>query len=249
MTIRGMSHHDRPAHPALYAALGDSISIDEYAGGLGLGGASLFAHNRDDNFPQWRGRDLATMHPGLRYHLLAVDGGTTENVLDHQLPQLEQSGAGPAVVTLTVGGNDLLAAYGDTRRALRVIEVVRRRVGQTLRRLRPLMRAPNDPIIVGTVYDPSDGTGAAARVGLPPWPDVVDLLAQLNADLRSVAGEHGARVADIHRRFLGHGLLRGDPAQTHPRPGDRDLWYCNVIEPNAWGAGGVRTAFWEALPS
>jgi lysophospholipase L1-like esterase len=239
-----MSRADRPA---LYAALGDSISIDEYAGGPGLGGPSLFAHNRDDTFPQWRGRDLATAHPDLRYHLLAVDGGTTDSLLEHQLPHLERSGAAPTVVTLTVGGNDLLSAYADTPRARRVVEVVRRGVDEALRRLRPLMRAPSDPIIVGTVYDPSDGTGDAARVGLPAWPDVVDLVAELNAALRSVAGEHGARVADIHRRFLGHGLLRGDPAQPDPRPGDRELWYCRVIEPNAWGADAVRAAFWKAL--
>jgi len=69
---------DRPDRPTLYAALGDSISIDEYAGGPGLGGASLLAHNQDDTFPQWRGRDLATVHPDLRYLLIAVDGGTTE---------------------------------------------------------------------------------------------------------------------------------------------------------------------------
>jgi hypothetical protein len=45
------------------------------------------------------------------------------------------------------------------------------------------MRTPDDPIIVGTVYDPSDGTGDAARVGLPPWPAVVELLAGLNTEL------------------------------------------------------------------
>lgn len=44
----------------MYAALGDSISIDQYAGGSGLGGASLFARNRDDTFPRWRGRDAGT---------------------------------------------------------------------------------------------------------------------------------------------------------------------------------------------
>ena len=109
------------------------------------------------------------------------------------------------------------------------------------------MRSPSDPIILGTVYDPSDGTGDAARVGLPAWPDVVDVVAELNDALHTVAGEHGARVADIHRRFLGHGLRRGDPAQTDARPADRELWYCRLIEPNAWGADAVRAAFWEAL--
>jgi hypothetical protein len=84
-------------------------------------------------------------------------------------------------------------------------------------------------------------------VGLPPWPDVVGVLAELNAALRAVADEHGAVVADIHGRFLGHGLRAGDPSRHEARPDDRALWYCNIIEPNAWGADGVRAAFWAAL--
>lgn len=39
--------------PEVYIALGDSISIDPYAGGPGRGGASLLARNRDDDFPDW----------------------------------------------------------------------------------------------------------------------------------------------------------------------------------------------------
>ena len=36
-------------------ALGDSISIDTYAGGPGRGEASLLARNRNDDFPQRSG--------------------------------------------------------------------------------------------------------------------------------------------------------------------------------------------------
>jgi lysophospholipase L1-like esterase len=230
----------------VYVALGDSISIDVYAGGPGRGGASLLARNRDDDFPAWRGRDLATTRPELGFGLLASDGATTASVLDVQLPRLESCSAVPRVVTLTAGGNDVLAAYGDTRRALAIVGVVGARVGQALERLQALV-APGDPVVVGTVYDPSDGTGEAWRVGLAPWPDVVAVLAQLNATLRAVAGEHGAVVADIHGRFLGHGLRAGNPGQAAARPADRALWYCHVIEPNAWGADAVRAAFWAAL--
>ena len=229
-----------------YVALGDSSSIDVYAGGPGRGGASLLARNRDDDFPQWRGHDLATTRPELGFGLLAVDGGTTASVLDDQLPRLESSGVVPRVVTLTVGGNDVLGAYGDTRRALEIVRLVGGRVGHALDRLHALV-APGDPVVVGTVYDPSDGTAEAWRVGLPPWPEVVDVLAELNATLHAVADEHGAVVADIHGRFLGHGLRVGNPGQPDARPGERALWYCNVIEPNAWGADAVRGAFWEAL--
>ena len=150
-----------------YVALGDSISIDLYAGGPGRGGASLLARNRDDDFPDWRGHDLATTRPGLGFALLATDGGTTSTLLDLQLPRVESCGAVPRVVTLTVGGNDVLGAYGDTRRALEIVNVVGARVGRALDRLRALAPA-GDPIVLGTVYDPSDGTGEAWRVGLPP---------------------------------------------------------------------------------
>ena len=245
----GYAGHVTPADtdPFVYIALGDSISIDEYAGGPGRGGAALLARNRDDEFPDWRGRDLSTLHGRLQYHLLAVDGGTTHTLLESQLPRLEAAGVAPRAVTLTIGGNDVLAAYGDTPAARRIVHTVGRRVEQALGRIRHLMRSADDPIVLGTVYDPSDGSGDAARVGLPPWPDVVDVLAELNAALRAVAADHGARIAEIHDHFLGHGLRTGDPAQHDPRPSDRDLWYCNIIEPNAWGADAVRTCFWRAL--
>ena len=97
------------------------------------------------------------------------------------------------------------------------------------------------------MYDPSDGTGDAERLRLPPWPEVVGLLEELNDALRGVAARHGAAVAEIADAFRGHGLHAGDPGQPAARPRHRDLWFCHVIEPNAWGAGGVRAAFWDAL--
>jgi len=229
----------------VYVALGDSISIDEYAGGPGRGGASLLARNLDDDFPEWRGRDLASAGDA-RFHLLASDGATCRTVLDHQLPRLAALGVAPTVVTLTIGGNDLLGAYGHTSLARTVIAEVTAAVDRMLQTLGQLM-APDGRIVMGTVYDPSDGTGDSVRLGLPPWPEAVEVLAQLNAALTGTAADHGVMVTDIHRRFLGHGLLAGDPAQPHARPAERDLWYRNVIEPNAWGASQVRAVFWEAL--
>jgi lysophospholipase L1-like esterase len=229
----------------LYVALGDSISIDLYAGGPGRGGPSLLTRNRDDDFPDWRGKDLATLHSGARLELLALDGGTVPTVLEVELPQVVRLGRRPDLVSLTVGGNDLLQAYGDTAAARSVARQVRAGVHQALVTLRDL--APQATVLVGTVYDPSDGTGNAAALGLPPWPDAVAVLGELNQALRDVADVHGARVADIHGAFLGHGVRAGDPRGASAQPDQRDLWFCSVIEPNAWGAGGVRAVFWETL--
>jgi hypothetical protein len=78
--------------------------------------------------------------------------------------------------------------------------------------------------VLGNVYDPSDGTADAARVGLPLWPEVVEVIAHLNTALCGLAARHDAAVADIHAKFLGLGLSVGNPAQADPRPSDRDLW-------------------------
>jgi hypothetical protein len=136
---------------AVYVALGDSMSIDDYAGGTGRGAASLLYRNRDTDFPDWAGRDLATA--GYALQLLARDGATSTDVL----------------------------------------------------------------------------------------------VGELNQTLAAIARRRGAIVADVHGRFLGSGTAAGDPAQSDPRPANRDLWYCGVVEPNAWGAAEIRHAWWLAL--
>ena len=235
----------QPSAGPLYVALGDSISIDEYAGGPGRGGASLLHANRDEDFPAWRGRDLRSADPGAAFALLALDGATRRTLLDVQLPRLARLPP-PAVVTLTIGGNDLLGAFGDTSAARLVIAEVREAVERVLDRITGRL-APSGQVVVGTVYDPSDGTGDTAALGLPAWPDGVAVIGELNDALRTTARAHGAAVADIAGQFSGHGLSAGDPRDPAPRPGNRELWFCHLIEPNAWGADGVRTAFWDAL--
>ena len=229
-----------------YVALGDSISIDDYSGGPGRGGASLLFRNRDDDFPEWRGRDLLSADPDTQFSLLATDGATTRTLLDVQLPRLAALRVRPTLVTVTIGGNDLLQAYGDTAAARGVVARVQAALSRALPAIAGAL-GPAGRIVVGTVYDPSDGTGDAVRLGLPPWPDAVGMIGELNDVLRRAAEEHGAAVAEVAGHFRGHGLLAGDPARREPRPAERDLWFCNLIEPNAWGAGGVREAFWAAI--
>jgi lysophospholipase L1-like esterase len=228
----------------VYAALGDSMSVDDYAGGAGRGAASLLLRNRDEDFPDWAGRDLVSGDPGARMLMLASDGATSRDVAEFQLPSIGRRA--PTMASVTMGGNDLLFAFGDSAAARRAIGNVTSNGREVLGGLRELM-GPDAPIVVGTIYDPSDGTGDSGFQDLPPWPEVLDLLAELNGELRTLAESYGARVADLHARFMGHGLTEGDPGQPEARPADRNLWYCGLIEPNAWGANAIRAAFWDAL--
>jgi lysophospholipase L1-like esterase len=85
-------------------------------------------------------------------------------------PGWRPSGYAP-LVTVTIGGNDLLGAYGDTRAADLIVRA-QAAVARALRETAGFL-GPSGRIVLGTVYDPSDGTGDAVRLGLSSWPDAV----------------------------------------------------------------------------
>lgn len=105
-----------------YLALGDSMSIDYYASqdaekaGLGefehIGAASLLYSNESALFPEFAGRDLRTLFPGIKHIKLCIDGATCDDLLDElnskELKLLPGSGI---FISVTQGGNDLLHAY------------------------------------------------------------------------------------------------------------------------------------------
>jgi lysophospholipase L1-like esterase len=56
--------------------------------------------------------------------LLASDGATSATVAGQQLGRLRRLRLTPTLATVTMGGNDLLAAYGDVTAARRAIRTV-----------------------------------------------------------------------------------------------------------------------------
>jgi lysophospholipase L1-like esterase len=250
-----------------YIALGDSISIDYYpaldfAGKrdgyrpcdlrFDLGAASLFFRNADDVHPEFRGRDLSSLVPAIRFRKadplgiadtdnLTADGATTDDVLD-TIAQLERS-ADRILITLTIGGNDLLAA-AQIRGMSRDGDPVR----GTAARLKQILdglfsRCQNAEVIVGTVYDPTDGTFM-----LPlPGGGIADLrpaaawLNGYNEAIRQlVTSDPRLHLADIYEHFKGHGT-------SARRKANRWYWSQSIIEPNVRGASEVRRLWLESL--
>ena len=261
-----MSNPDVTSEPyELYVAVGDSMSIDRYpsidllaqepplsllagrlqarrppgtSADLPVGAASLLARNVDGVWPEYRGRDLATLLPTAEFLNLTMDGAVLPDVVDAQLAEVPATGAA-ALVTLTVGGNDLLMAYGNSRS----VSTLERAAGEIVRDYERCIglirqRLPRSRIILTTVYDPSDGTGfiPGFHESGPPMP--VPVLDRFNDHIRRIAARGpGTVLADVHAHFLGHGARA-------PRA-ERWYWPSSMIEPGFRGASEIR-ARWLA---
>lgn len=242
-----------------YISVGDSISIDRYPGldvqererlphvPGGLGAASLFFRNDDDRWPAFAGRDLVSTFPGIRHLDLTADGATTWSTLQTQISRIPADLAGPSLVTVTAGGNDLVGLLDadldrpatSTPRILGdPVEEIADRLDRIVAELSSRLRGPK--ILVGTVYDPSDGTATlddgVVREG------ALRMLRAFNERVRDIASSPRAILVPIHDHFLGHGL-------TEPDADARWYWRHLIIEPSARGASEVRRLWLEAVRS
>jgi hypothetical protein len=243
-----------------YIALGDSMSIDLYpaldagetdvavalewdarAGNVApLGSASLLHRNVDDRWAEFAGKDLVSRYGDVGLLNFSEDGATVGDVFGSQLPQIPESAEG-TLITLSVGGNDLLSAFSNRPNPGLLREVVKDIAEAYEFLVDSLRRAcPNSMLLLTTVYDPSDDTrkipGVFEGAGLLP----VEALHDLNDRIRAVAASTpAARIADAYRHFLGHGVTAGES--------DRWYWTRSWIEPNARGASEIRRLWLDAL--
>ena len=243
-----------------YIAVGDSMSIDLYpaldlgetdvavalervvqAGAIAPVGAASLLHTNDvDRWPDFAGDDLVSRYPGIALINLCVDGATIGDVFSDQLLELQPAET-ETLITVTVGGNDLLSAFATHRRKPIMASIVRN-IAQAyellvteLARLRP--RAE---ILVTTVYDPSDGTGMMPGVFEDAGVLPLEHLDTLNDHIRQLADRTPeVRLADVHAHFLGHGVTAPDA--------ERWYWRRSLIEPSAQGASEIRRVWLGAL--
>lgn len=234
-----------------YVALGDSMSTDEYptcdlleldavpAELLPAGAAALMYRNLDDRWPEFSRTDLATLCPGIEARVMAWDGAMLEDVLTEALARNGGDAPGDQLlITLTAGGNDLLDALTEERKLAEVLEEISGRYAELVTTLRG--EFPGATQVLTTVYDPTDGSGLlpelSDRYGRLP----IEHLQRFNDHVRRLVGRTpGARLADVHRHFLGHGV-------SAP-PAERWFWRGSLIEPSARGASEIRRVWWRSL--
>jgi hypothetical protein len=205
-----------------------------------VGAASLLHRNDDARWPDDQGNDLESRYPGIAFRNLAADGASIGDVFGEQLPQLDESEEA-TLLTLTVGGEDLLSAFSNKPRPA-LLERIARDLAEAYELLVDAMRRarPNGMILLTTVLDPSDGTGripgVLGEVGTLP----IHVLDGMNAHIRRLAdGTPGTVLADAHARFMGHGASVPEEA--------RWFWRRSLVELNAVGANEMRRVWRDAL--
>jgi lysophospholipase L1-like esterase len=243
-----------------FVALGDSVSMDLYpaldageidvavalerdpsAGNVApLGASSLLYQNDDARWPEDQSDDLVSRYAGITMQNLATDGATIGDVFGEQLAQLEASDDA-TLISLSVGGNDLLSAFSNRPRSS-LLEAIARDVGEAYDFLLDDIRRtrPNSLILLSTIYDPSDRTGRIPGVledaGVLP----LSVLEGMNAHIARLAdGTPNVVVADVYTHFIGHGASAPEA--------ERWYWRRSLIEPNAQGAHEIRRVWRDAI--
>lgn len=231
-----------------YLVLGDSMSIDEYpqldaqrhgkACRPDIGAASLLFDNENELFPEFCGKDLKSYYPHLTLSQRATDGAICDDVFAtvSKLRIKER-----CIVTLTLGGNDLLA--GLRRRSDWTLSEYLQRVMRQYENVLQLIRrfVPDSLLVLSTVFDPTDGTGilpVASSMYDGPLP--IRYLDEFNKFIVQSAESNGALLADIHGHFVGHGANCSSAS---------DFWYwpTHPIEPSYVGASEIRRVWWQLL--
>ncbi|MEN6371469.1 MAG: SGNH/GDSL hydrolase family protein [Armatimonadota bacterium] len=195
-----------------YLALGDSVSIDKYTG-VEHGGAV-------NQFSKLIGAD--------ELQDLTHDGFTTDAVIG----SLEKISMKPDVITLTLGGNDLLQrpSWNIDRYSLKDPNTK-----ETLKKLHYIysqLYRFNCKVIVNTIYDPTDGDEALLRqLGMSEkFREAYD---DVNNAIRKMARRYGFLLSDLQQLFLGHGI------------NSADTWLTMEIEPNHAGATAIANHWYQ----
>jgi lysophospholipase L1-like esterase len=242
--------------PVLLVGLGDSITA-----GLGARkGYSYFdrlLHNPADEWPELTGINLRKVFPNLTATNLALSGSTSLDHAQRQLPRLPIADSNTlAVIVITTGGNDLIHNYGRTEPKEGAMfgaswEQAQPWITNFAARLEYMLdeisnRFPGGcAIFLADIYDPTDDTGDARRVGLPLWPGGLKIHSAYNAIIHSTAARReNVHLVKLHEPFLGHGLGCRRIWNEHYRRNDPHYWFwMNLEDPNERGYDAIRRQF------
>jgi lysophospholipase L1-like esterase len=232
------------AESGAYLALGDSLSAGIGASDPGARGFVALVHR--------------ALGPGFELLNMGRPGDTSRDLIDNALDdavrdiesRLDNDDADDdvALITLEIGGNDLLAIYyglvvtgtcPDLDTALTsdecsgplatTLEAFDDNLSTILTRLRAA--GPDTPLLLLTLYNPLaplGERGSLADLALEGVPDT-QFEEGVNDIIRARAGEHGAVVVETQPLFEGQELALVSPDFIHPNDGGYQAMANGVI--------------------
>jgi lysophospholipase L1-like esterase len=206
--------------PPRYIALGDSLTFGVGASEPNQAGFVALVHDALERSERFAGTGIDLINlsaPGATSPDLSQPGGQLQLAVN----EIQHSADVP-VITIGIGGNDLLALAGADSPCLdlattpcqtalgEILSDLQTHLGGTLRALREA--APDASIVVVDLYNPFSGTG-----------DIRELIAdvgvqQINGVIGATAADPslGAKLATVFQLFQGRGLQWISADGIHP---------------------------------
>lgn len=190
-------------------------------------------------------QDLTTKYGAIGYHRNAQSGSTT-SALAGQVDALPATLAGPVVVTITSGGNDMKAALGAILAG--ADSGPRADMQANVKRALDKLGAPGRfgagvavYVFEGNIYDASDGHGDFGQhacnfgQGVPTTPSDGHF-ADWNLVITNEIAAHAQTLSDMHATFYGHGY--------HAAP---DWYASDCTHPSQIGHDQLRRLFYAKI--
>ncbi len=188
------------------------MSIDRYTGVEGGGAVSQFS--------RLMGAD--------EVQDLTHDGFTTDAVIE----SLAAISIQPDVITLTVGGNDLLQRPSWNVDRYSLLAPDTERTKEKLQQIYSHLHRFHCKVIVNTIYDPTDGDDALlSQLGMSA--QFREAFDETNESIRAMARRYGFLLSDLRQLFTGHGM------------NSTDTWLTMEIEPNYAGAAAIADCWYH----
>ena len=186
---------------------------------------TLLLNNDDGRYPDYDGRDIASLRPGSESLNLAVAGSRADDVLQQQIPNIPEN---TSAVIVVLGGEDFLDSFGDD------LDSGQNAATAFGDKMRQVLLHLSDPtkfnalpyVYVVNILDDSDGQGDwSLSPQSADWLDGEDILQAFNnALLQNLQDFQNVRVVDAHAAFLGHGAHFDDENNPNYDSQDPSAW-------------------------
>jgi lysophospholipase L1-like esterase len=244
---------EHPATTSQLIVMGDSISAGYGTSADNLSYAALLDSNADATWPSEMNSSLSAYYK-IPVPVLNVShaGDTTDNLAAQQAKlDAKAPFAGPQIVTITIGGNDLTGAlYGGQDPNGAVLTNAIQNIKNLVTDLQDKTKFPGGTsIYLMTVYDPTDGKGQATGCfGGLSAPSFVTALDNWRTQYIKLGTDMGFSVVDALGHFHGHGFNNMDTSNRYYDAMDPSRWfYTDCIHPNDRGHDELRRLFFEAI--